>query len=59
VAYSCETADRLQASPAFVVLDRLVHDATVVSINGGSNRMGARRDTIRALRCATTGGEFS
>jgi len=44
-------------TPAIAILDRLLHHATVVSINGDSYRMRAHRDAIRALRPAITGGE--
>ena len=37
-------------TPAIAILDRLLHHATVVSINGDSYRMRAHRDAIRALR---------
>ena len=42
---------------AIAILDRLLHHATVVSINGDSYRMRAHRDAINALRPAITGGE--
>jgi DNA replication protein DnaC len=42
---------------AIAILDRLLHHATVVSINGDSYRMRAHRDAIQALRPAITGGE--
>jgi hypothetical protein len=42
---------------AIAILDRLLHHATVISINGDSYRMRAHRDAIRALRPAITGGE--
>jgi NAD(P)-dependent dehydrogenase (short-subunit alcohol dehydrogenase family) len=42
---------------ATAILDRLLHHATVVAINGDSYRMRAHRDAIRALRPAITGGE--
>ena len=44
-------------TPAIAILDRLLHHATVVAINGDSYRMRAHRDAIRALRPAITGGE--
>ena len=44
---------------AAAILDRLLHHATVLSINGDSYRMRAHRDAINALRPAITGGEFS
>jgi DNA replication protein DnaC len=44
---------------ATAILDRLLHHATVLSINGDSYRMRAHRDAIRSLRPAITGGEFS
>ena len=44
---------------AVAILDRLLHHATVLSINGDSYRMRAHRDAINALRPAITGGEFS
>jgi len=44
---------------AAAILDRLLHHATVISINGDSYRMRAHRDAINALRPAITGGEFS
>jgi DNA replication protein DnaC len=44
-------------TPAIAILDRLLHHATVVSINGDSYRMRAHRDAIAALRPAITGGE--
>jgi len=43
---------------AAAILDRLLHHATVLSINGDSYRMRAHRDAIDALRPALTGGEF-
>lgn len=42
---------------AIAILDRLLHHATVVSINGDSYRMRAHREAIAALRPAITGGE--
>ncbi len=42
---------------AIAILDRLLHHATVISINGDSYRMRAHRDAINALRPAITGGE--
>jgi DNA replication protein DnaC len=42
---------------AAAILDRLLHHATVLSINGDSYRMRAHRDAITALRGAITGGE--
>ncbi len=42
---------------AIAILDRLLHHATVASINGDSYRMRAHRDAITALRPAITGGE--
>ena len=42
---------------AIAILDRLLHHASVVSINGDSYRMRAHRDAIAALRPAITGGE--
>ena len=44
-------------TPATAILDRLLHHATVLSINGHSYRMRRHRDAIRALRPAITGGE--
>jgi DNA replication protein DnaC len=44
---------------AAAILDRLLHHATVLSINGDSYRMRAHRHAINALRPAITGGEFS
>ncbi len=44
-------------TPAIAILDRLLHHASVVSINGDSYRMRAHRDAINALRPAITGGE--
>jgi hypothetical protein len=44
-------------TPAIAILDRLLHHATVVSINGDSYRMRAHRDAIAALRPTITGGE--
>ena len=44
-------------TPAIAILDRLLHHATVISINGDSYRMRAHRDAIQALRPAITGGE--
>jgi DNA replication protein DnaC len=44
---------------AAAILDRLLHHATVLSINGDSYRMRAHRDAVDALRPAITGGEFS
>jgi DNA replication protein DnaC len=44
---------------AAAILDRLLHHATVISINGDSYRMRAHRDAIATLRGAITGGEFS
>jgi hypothetical protein len=43
---------------AAAILDRLLHHATVLSINGDSYRMRAHRDAINTLRTAITGGEF-
>jgi DNA replication protein DnaC len=43
---------------AAAILDRLLHHATVLSINGDSYRMRAHRDAIASLRSAITGGEF-
>ena len=43
---------------AAAILDRLLHHATVLPINGDSYRMRAHRDAIQALRGAITGGEF-
>jgi DNA replication protein DnaC len=43
---------------AAAILDRLLHHATVLSINGDSYRMRAHRDAIAALRPAITGREF-
>ena len=43
---------------AAAILDRLLHHATVLSINGDSYRMRGHRDAINALRPALTGGEF-
>jgi DNA replication protein DnaC len=42
---------------AIAILDRLLHHASVISINGDSYRMRAQRDAINALRPAITGGE--
>ena len=42
---------------AIAILDRLLHHASVISINGDSYRMRAHRDAINALRPAITGGE--
>lgn len=42
---------------AIAILDRLLHHATVIAINGDSYRMRAHRDAINALRPAITGGE--
>ena len=42
---------------AIAILDRLLHHATVVSINRDSYRMRAHRDAINALRPAITGGD--
>jgi DNA replication protein DnaC len=42
---------------AAAILDRLLHHATVLSINGDSYRMRAHRDAIASLRGAITGGE--
>ena len=44
---------------AAAILDRLLHHATVLSINGDSYRMRAHRDAIATLRGAITGGESS
>ena len=44
---------------AAAILDRLLHHATVLAINGDSRRMRAHRDAINTLRPAITGGEFS
>jgi DNA replication protein DnaC len=44
---------------AAAILDRLLHHATVLSVNGDSYRMRAHRDAINALRPAITGGEHS
>jgi DNA replication protein DnaC len=44
---------------AAAILDRLLHHATVLAINGDSYRMRAHRDAIDTLRPAITGGEFS
>jgi DNA replication protein DnaC len=44
---------------AAAILDRLLHHATVLSINGDSYRMRAHRDAVASLRPAITGGEFS
>ncbi len=44
-------------TPAIAILDRLLHHASVISINGDSYRMRAHRDAINALRPAITGGE--
>jgi DNA replication protein DnaC len=44
---------------AAAILDRLLHHATVLSINGDSYRMRAHQDAIASLRGAITGGEFS
>ncbi len=46
-------------SVAAAILDRLLHDATVLAINGDSYRMRAHRDAINTRRPAITGGEFS
>jgi hypothetical protein len=42
---------------AIAILDRLLHHASVIPINGDSYRMRAHRDAINALRPAITGGE--
>src|SRR3954465_7240129 len=42
---------------AAAILDRLLHHATVLSINGDSYRMRAHRDAVASLRPAITGGE--
>jgi DNA replication protein DnaC len=44
-------------TPAIAILDRLLHHASVISINGDSYRMRAHRDAINQLRPAITGGE--
>jgi DNA replication protein DnaC len=44
---------------AVAILDRLLHHATVLTINGDSYRMRAHRDAIAALKPAITSGEFS
>jgi DNA replication protein DnaC len=44
---------------AVAILDCLLHDATVLTINGDSYRMRAHRDAIAALKPAITSGEFS
>lgn len=44
---------------AAAILDRLLHHATVVSINGDSYRMRAHRHAINTLRGAITGGEIA
>ena len=44
---------------AAAILDRLLHHATVLSINGDSYRMRAHQAAIASLRPAITGGEFS
>jgi DNA replication protein DnaC len=44
---------------AAAILDRLLHNASVLSITGDSYRMRAHRDAIASLRPAITGGEFS
>jgi DNA replication protein DnaC len=44
---------------AAAILDRLLHHATVLSINGDSYRMRAHQAAINTLRPAITGGEFS
>ena len=43
---------------AAAILDRLLHHATVLSINGDSYRMRAHHAAINTLRPAITGGEF-
>jgi len=43
---------------AAAILDRLLHHATVLSINGDSYRMRAHQAAINTLRPAITGGEF-
>jgi hypothetical protein len=40
-------------TPAIAILDRVLHHASVISINGDSYRMRAHRDAINALRPAT------
>ena len=45
------------ATVAAAVLQRLLHLATVLAINGDSYRMRAHRDAITALLGAITGGE--
>lgn len=42
---------------AAAILDRLLHHASVLSINGDSYRMRAHQDAIASLREAITGGE--
>jgi DNA replication protein DnaC len=42
---------------AIAILDRLLHHATVISINGNSYRIRAHRNAIAQLRPATTGRE--
>ena len=42
---------------AAAILDRLLHHATVLSINGDSYRMRAHQQAIASLRSAITGGE--
>jgi DNA replication protein DnaC len=44
---------------AAAILDRLLHHATVLSINGDSYRMRAHQAAIASLRPAITGGEIS
>jgi DNA replication protein DnaC len=44
---------------AAAILDRLLHHATVLSVNGDSYRMRAHQAAIASLRPAITGGEFS
>lgn len=44
---------------AAAILDRLLHHATVLSINGDSYRMRAHQTAIASLRPAITGGEIS
>jgi len=44
---------------AAAILDRLLHHATILSINGDSYRMRAHQAAIASLRPAITGGEFS
>jgi DNA replication protein DnaC len=44
-------------TPAIAILDRLLHHATVIAINGDSYRMRAHRDAVAALRPAIKVGK--